>query len=115
MVEPHPAPEQREFLWKVLGVREGEAVERDYRHLVRDLRVPGLVLLGAVPLQPPRDLAILPSLVDDEDRATLRAQPLLRVTEVPEAGHNVVAQNIPAFRSLLGPVCRTVVPDAVLL
>lgn len=115
MVEPHPAPEQREFLWEILGVREGEAVERDYRHLARDLAVPGLVLLGSVALQPPRDLPILPSLVDEQDRIVLRAHRLLRVTEAPDAGHNVVAQNLPVFLSLLARACRAVVPNAVVL
>jgi pimeloyl-ACP methyl ester carboxylesterase len=114
MVQAYRTPVQQDFLWKVLGVREGQAEERDYRHLARDLRVPGQVLLGGAPLMPARTLPNLPSFVDEADRATLRAQPLLRVTEVPEAGHNVAAQNIPAFRALLGPVCRTVVPDAVL-
>lgn len=114
MVGEYRSPQQQDFLWKVLGVRDDAAEERDYRHLARDPTVPGHVLLGGVPLMPKRQLAMLPSFVDDEDRATLRAQSLLTVTEVPEAGHNVAAQNIPAFRSLLAAVCRTVVPDAVL-
>lgn len=114
MLEPHPEPQQREFLWKVLGVREGEAAERDYRVLVRNLRTPGLVLLGTAPLEPRQELGMLPSLVDEADRALLRAQPLLAVTEVPGTGHNVAAQNIPAFLSLLLRVCRVVAPDTVI-
>jgi pimeloyl-ACP methyl ester carboxylesterase len=114
MVEDHRSAEQQTFLWNVLGVRDGEAEQRDYRHLARGLGVPGHVLLGGIPLVPRRPLPNLPSLVDEEDRATLRAQPLLNLTEVPGAGHNVAAQNIPAFRALLAPVCRSVVPDAVL-
>lgn len=115
MVGEYRSPGQQDFLWKVLGVREGEAEERDYRHLARGLKVPGQVLLGGVPLMPKRTLPNLPSFVDEADRATLRAQPLLKVTEVPDAGHNVAAQNLPAFRALLAEVCRTVVPDAVLM
>jgi pimeloyl-ACP methyl ester carboxylesterase len=115
MVEDYRTPEQRSFLWNVLGVREGAAEERDYRGLAQDLRVPALVLLGGVRLRPPRPLPNLPSFVDDEDRATLRAQPSMTVTEVAGAGHNVAAQNIPAFRAALAPVVRTVVPDAVLM
>ena len=115
MVQEYRSPGQQNFLWKVLGVRDGEAAERDYRHLARALRVPGHVLLGGVPLMPKRPLPILPSFVDEEDRATMRDQPLLNVTEVPDAGHNVAAQNLPAFRALLAPVCRSIVPDAVLM
>jgi hypothetical protein len=115
MVDDYRTPEQQAFLWNVLGVREGAAEERDYRALARDLRVPAQVLLGAVPLTPKRELPNLPSFADEQDRATFRAHPLMTVIEVPEAGHNVAAQNLSAFRAALAPVVRAVVPDAVLL
>jgi pimeloyl-ACP methyl ester carboxylesterase len=115
MVEEYRAPEQRAFLWNVLGVRDGAAEERDYRGLAQGVRVPCRVLLGGIPLMPPRPLPNLPSLVDDEDRATFRAHPLMTVTEVPGAGHNVAAQNLAAFRAALAPVVRRVVPEAVLM
>ena len=114
MLEPHPEPWQREFLWKVLGVREGERAERDYSGLVASLRVPGLVLLGAEPLEPPRRLAMLPSFVGEADRAVLRAQPLLRVTEAPGTGHNVAAQSVAIFIDLLVRLCRAIAPDTVI-
>jgi len=114
MANHYREPAQQRFLWTVLGVRDGEAEERDYRRLARDLRVPGFVLLGGLPLQPPRQLPVLPSFVDEVDRATLRAQPLLTIAEAPEAGHHAAAQNLPLFRTLLASLCRMVVPDAVL-
>jgi hypothetical protein len=54
----------------------------------------------------------MPSLVDEEDRLTLRAQPLLRVTEFADSGHNVAADNSGAFINLLAPVARYVLPGA---
>ncbi|THD55104.1 hypothetical protein [Phenylobacterium sp.] len=95
-------------------MRPGETVEPDYRYLAQDVRVPGHVLLGATPLLPKRQLPFLPSFVDEDDRATLRAQPLLTLTEGPGAEHNVAAQSLPAFRSVLGPVCGSIIPDSVL-
>ena len=79
----------RDLVWNVFGVREGERQERDYSHLVAGLRVPGRVLLGEVPLLPERDLPAMPSLVDDIDRATLARQPLLKVQVAEGAGHHV--------------------------
>lgn len=63
----------------------------DYSGLLDRSSAPGLVVLGDVPLQPPRDLTTTPSLLDDADRKALAARPRLRV-EVLAGGHELLKE-----------------------
>ncbi len=84
---------QRDLLWNVLGVADGRVEERDYRHLLDRLSTPTVALVGRTPLGERRPITAMPSLVDDADRALLRAHPRVTVVEV-EGGHNVAAQGL---------------------
>ena len=82
-------PEERAFLAAVFGVT-GEATreERTWWRLF-DGAPPVDMVLGEVPLLPPRDLPRFPSFVDGPERDGLRTRPRIRVIEVPGAGHNI--------------------------
>lgn len=95
----------RELVWNVFGVREGVHEERDYSHLVSGLTVPGRVLLGEIPLLPQRNLDVMPSLVDDVDRATLARQRLLKVQVASGAGHHVPRDDLNLFFSAVLEAC----------
>lgn len=76
-------------LWSLFGIAPRLTQGRDYRGLLNELSVPTRVLLGDLPLLPPRDLGRLPSLVDEESRAALDAHPLVRVSRVVGGGHGI--------------------------
>jgi len=110
-LEPMPAraraPSDHDLLWALLGVSATQArEERDYRHLLSRLSVPGRVLVGAAPLGEPRDLPGLPSLVDETDRAALAAHPGLTLTIAPGAGHDVAGENLSVFIESVLEACQ---------
>lgn len=108
--------ERRAFIWNVLGVSEDAHENRDYRGLLDQLRVPAWAMFGAEPLGAPRAYDVMPSLVDEPERALLRAHPLVQTREVDGVGHNVPGRGV-AFvrtctRDLLNRLFGTDVPAA---
>ncbi len=83
-------PGHEAFLWKIFGVSKAGHETRDYRGLLDRLRRPATVLLAGVPLEPRRELAEWPSLVDEESRARLEAHTLIRTVIVEGRGHHVL-------------------------
>jgi hypothetical protein len=77
------------FVDNVFGVTPTQVRDLDYRHLIESLRRPTRVLIGGVPLFPERAPDPLPSLVDEPERALLRAHPFVRSTLVEGVGHNI--------------------------
>jgi hypothetical protein len=88
----------RDFLQNVFGITSNGFENRDYRPLVDSISVPGWAIFGEIPLLPPRDLAELPSLVDEPERELLRAHPMLLSEIVPTVGHNVPGRAITYVR-----------------
>jgi len=83
------APDDRPFLAAVFGVTgAGVAEERTWFHLFEGAP-PTDVVVGDVPLTPPRPLPRSPSFLDAPERAWLRAQPNVRLLIAPETGHNI--------------------------
>jgi len=101
-----PTEEQRLFLWNLFGLTEDRLEDRDYTHLLEGLRIPTHVLVGDEPLGEPRDIAALPSLVDEQDRQALASHPFVDLTVLP-GGHHF-AQNIDALVSTLLRACAAV-------
>jgi hypothetical protein len=86
------------FLDNVFGITANGFENRDYRPLVETLNVPGWAVFGELPLFPQRPLNELPSLVDEPERALLRAHPMLTSEVVPTVGHNVPGRAISYVR-----------------
>ena len=94
-----PVPE---FLFEALGWRDGAIVQnRSYGGLLDRLKAPALIVCGDVPLAPPRDLAMAPSLMDEADHALLAAYPNLRVKIAPGCGHDVLGQATDLCRDII--------------
>lgn len=124
LVEP---PLRSEHLWPMLNFRNGgppgwetliepvfgigpkEARAVDYLAALDALPIPALVLVGEVPLLPPRPTTFLPSFVDEESRARLAAHPRVRMEIVPGAGHNIPAQAPYVFLEAMKRVCRAAI------
>lgn len=99
---PASAPPGSEaFLWNVLGVSAVGQEPRDYTGLLDGVACPTRALIGGVPLLPERVAEVLPSFVDEESRARLRAHPRIEVVECPGAGHNVPKLADRAFRDAI--------------
>lgn len=62
--------------------------DKDYRPILRGLKVPCRAVVGDMPLEPRRLVRGLPSLTSSEDRAALRAHPLVTLTVEP-GGHEL--------------------------
>lgn len=78
------------FLWKIFGIGPTELEDRDYRHLLQTISVPTDVVVGQVPLLPPRALPTWPSFTSQEDRRALVANPFVTLHEgAPGTGHAV--------------------------
>ena len=76
------------FLWEVFGIGPDRVENRDYRPLLATITVPTDVLVGGAALLPERALGIWPSFTSAEDRAALRANPLVTMHEgPPNSGH----------------------------
>lgn len=80
---------RRLFATNVMGMGTAEIEDRDYRFYVEGARVPVLMLAGEIALGERREVAG-PSLLDEEDRAFLRARSRLGV--IPGVGHQLVLQ-----------------------
>jgi len=85
-------PEHRDFLANVFGMRDVGGVGVCYRPLIDRLTVPTTVVVAEEPLYPVRALARLPSMVDEEDRAYMAANPLVTLHVAPNCGHNIPHQ-----------------------
>jgi pimeloyl-ACP methyl ester carboxylesterase len=81
--------EEAVFIDAVFGVTESGNEDRRYEHLFEGVQAPVDVVLGDVPLMPPRKLARFPSFVDAPERAWLEAQPGVTVHVASGAGHAV--------------------------
>ncbi|THD74322.1 MAG: hypothetical protein E7812_18515 [Phenylobacterium sp.] len=104
---PLPASDpRRKRMAGLLGVTDGGDVPRSYGHLIEGLRVPVDVILGSIPLNPPRPLDVFPSLLDDADRAQLAASPRVRVHIAPGAGHPVQGQAPLLVTDVVVEACR---------
>ena len=94
-----PVPE---FLFEALGWRDGAIVQnRSYGGLLDRLKAPALVVCGDVPLVPPRDLAMAPSLMDEADHALAAAYPTLRLQIAAGCGHDVLGQATDFCRDII--------------
>jgi pimeloyl-ACP methyl ester carboxylesterase len=96
------------FVRNIFGVAADSVEPRDYTHLLDDLRIPTVVMLGDEALEPSRDLGgRWPSLVGEEMRERLRRHSLIEVVDIQGAGHNVAtearAQFLSALRRSLAP------------
>ena len=104
----------RAFIWSVFGVGPDRSEPRDYRPLLDALDRPAWVLLGGEPLNPPRTLDQVPSLVDEPERAAFAAHPGVQVRIVPTVGHNVPGRAITfvrtCVRDLLNRLLGTPIP-----
>jgi pimeloyl-ACP methyl ester carboxylesterase len=79
----------RAFVKNVFGVTPAEARDVRYEGLLEGLAEPTTVIVGATPLNPPRKVEKLPSLVDEPERRWLADHPGVRLLVAQGAGHNV--------------------------
>jgi hypothetical protein len=69
----------------------GAVAERDYRWLLDGLEAPLDVVVGALGLEPQRELPIAPSFTSAADRELLASRPNTRLTQAhEESGHNLM-------------------------
>jgi glycosyltransferase involved in cell wall biosynthesis len=94
------------FAAEAFGVGEAGAAASDHREVLDALTTPVDVVLGEVPLQPPRELKRFPSLVGEADRRRLAETPGVRLHVAPGAGHNVLGQAPQFVRAVLLEACR---------
>jgi pimeloyl-ACP methyl ester carboxylesterase len=85
--DPGAPPWVRRFVEAVFGVYRDRIEARDYMPV--PTAVPVTVVVGDEPLMPTRPFQKLPSLVSDEDRASLEALPGIRLLVAKNAGHAV--------------------------
>jgi pimeloyl-ACP methyl ester carboxylesterase len=78
-----------EFLWNIFGISPDEHVERNYIHLLDNIKVPTWVIYGEEPLYPERAVTTLPSLVDEPERVLLRSHPHVTTGLMRNTGHNI--------------------------
>ncbi len=82
----------KRFLNDVYGVGGAAPGVRDHRPGFRAPQAPVDVLVGEDPLMPERATARTPSLVDEEERAWLRAQPQVSLRIAAGAGHDLARE-----------------------
>jgi hypothetical protein len=76
------------FFWEAFGIGPDRLENRDYRHLLANITVPTDVVMGGCALLPERELDIWPSFTAADERAALRANPLVLMHEgPPDTGH----------------------------
>jgi len=102
----------RQFASSVLGVAEDRLEDRSYYHLLRNLDVPADLMLGDVPLAPPRTLDNLPCLNDAEDIARYRSHPMVSCHIMEGAGHNIPAQAPLPFLRIVHDACARAGDDS---
>jgi hypothetical protein len=77
------------FLWRVFGVSRDQVEDRDFDRLLDAPNPPPTqVLFGDIPLMPPRELDIVPSLVDQAARTRFRAAPHVGTWRTLGMGHS---------------------------
>jgi pimeloyl-ACP methyl ester carboxylesterase len=101
LAEPTCDAALRSFIVNVFGVTETGIEERRYDGMLPALSVPTHVLCGDRPLFPRRAIEKLPSLVDEPERALLAAHPMIRLSVLEGAGHNVLQETAPGFLGAL--------------
>jgi pimeloyl-ACP methyl ester carboxylesterase len=74
----------------IFGVTQTGVEPIDYSPLLA-VWAPGVVLLAGEPLEPPRPVGRLPSLVSPDARARIAQAPHLRTAVIPGTGHNIPA------------------------
>jgi pimeloyl-ACP methyl ester carboxylesterase len=80
---------RRLFAANVMGMGAGEIKDHDYRFYFEGARVPVCMLAGETPLGERREVSF-PSLLDEDDRAFLKA--LGKLVVIPGVGHQLVVQ-----------------------
>jgi hypothetical protein len=82
-----------QFFWDVFGIGPSQLENRDYRYLLANITRPTDVIVGGAPLKPERAMNFWPSFTSAEDRAALRANPLVTLHEGPlNSGHGFGAE-----------------------
>ncbi|HLZ77352.1 hypothetical protein [Phenylobacterium sp.] len=77
------------FYWEAFGIGPERLENRDYRHLLENITKPTDVIVGGAPLEPMREMDFWPSFTSGQDRAALRANPLVSLIEgPPDSGHS---------------------------
>jgi len=99
-----------DFIESVLGYMGTHVEGRDYRYLLDRINVPTRVVLGGVELGERRKIDTLPSLVEEPERALMRAHPLIRTTLVTEAGHNILAAALMPVIAHLNRIIDATIP-----
>jgi hypothetical protein len=95
-----------DFVREVFGVEPDAAPGRSYLPLLGDTTDPPAdVVLGEIPLMPPRPLDRYPSLVDTPERQALRSHPRVTLHVAAGAGHNVPLHAPELLRDLLLAAC----------
>jgi SAM-dependent methyltransferase len=94
------------FAAEAFGIgRTGTALP-DHLAALDGLQAPVDLMLGAVPLQPERQLSQFPSLVGEPERRRLAATPGVRLHLVEGAGHNLLGQAPFVVEDVLLEACR---------
>jgi pimeloyl-ACP methyl ester carboxylesterase len=102
----------RAFCRNVFGVSATAVEERRYDWMIEMVSRPTHVLVGDRPLYPERALEKLPSLVDEPERKLMAAHPLIRLSVLPDAGHNVLQESAPGFLAALREAVTAPVTEA---
>ena len=81
------------FFWEVFGIGPDRLENRDYRHLLANITKPTQVVVGGASLEPKRQMDFWPSFTSAQDRAALRANPLVTLVKgPPDTGHDFGAE-----------------------
>jgi len=83
------------------GLYPDRTEPRDHGYLLDVGSAPVYALCGAIPLTPERPFEVMPSLVDDESYALLKAHPRTWVRRVVEVGHNIADGGATIIEGLL--------------
>jgi pimeloyl-ACP methyl ester carboxylesterase len=106
----------QEFARNIFGVGDGgEAIERNYYPILGDLRIPGLVMTGDLPLFPRRAVNGTPCLLDDVDRWVIETvfSDKVTLTQVPGSGHLLLTDAQHACLQLIGQFYDSLMKPAV--
>ncbi len=102
---PDDAP-LHDLVREMFGVQPDAVPGRSYLPLLGNpADPPADVVLGEIPLMPPRPLDRYPSLVDEPERQALRSHPRVALHVAPGAGHNVPLHAPELLRELLLAAC----------
>jgi hypothetical protein len=98
--------------FETYGVGLRELPGRNYLPLLEGLDAPTDVILAETPLEPERPVDRFPSLVSEEARRRLAANPRVRLHLAKGAGHNAAGQAPRAVRDVLLEACRRAAASA---